>query len=208
MPRVEPHELSLKTVAEALSNSAITAIPPLRRPGYHVSGLLRATSDFSKGQLRVSDAYREPNNQSELADLPPGLLDWGHLWEAAARPVAEEVARNEGLVTTGPVRGIVEGIHGNADGLVLNADGNIHAILEFKFRFSDRTSPMYQEKWLRQTKAYCHMWGTRIVWFIVGHVRSRPPGGGACRYVVTYADSEIAETWTAMTAMRGRLEQE
>ena len=207
MPRVDQHELQLGAVADALT-ACIGEATPSRPPGWHVSGLMRATQDLGKGGLRVGDAYREPNNwDAELAALPPGLLGWGHLWEAAARPIAAQEAAARGLTTTGAVRGSVDGIHGSADGLVLTADGDVHAVLEFKFRFSDRTSPAYMEKWQSQTKAYCRMWQTRRVWFVVGYVRQKPPGGGAYLYEVVYTAAEIEAAWTALQGMRQHLEQ-
>jgi hypothetical protein len=182
-----------------------------RAPGWHLTALLDASTEMAKGKDIDPNDYwcsEEKTDGGDLADkLPPGLLEMGHLWEAAARPALVDYFQEKfNLMVTGPTQMERDGIVANADALAIG-QGRVAAIVECKFRYSADTDVKKQDKWMRQVKGYCHIWGTDLVYFAVGNVRSRPPGSGARIYMLQFTEKEIAENWQMLVNARTYLDK-
>ena len=182
-----------------------------RAPGWHLTALLNASTEMAKGKDIDPNDYwcsEDRTDGGDLADqLPEGLLDMGNLWEAATRPaLVAHFQEKFNLMVTGPTQMERDGIVANADALAIG-QGRVAGIVECKFRYSADTDPKKQDKWIRQVKGYCHIWGTDLVYFVVGNVRSRPPGSGARIYMIQFTENEIAENWQMLVNVRGHLDK-
>ena len=182
-----------------------------RAPGWHLTALLDASTEMAKGNDIDPNDYwcsEEKTDGGDLADqLPPGLLDMGNLWEAASRPALVDYFQEKfSLMVTGPTQMERDGIVANADALAIG-QGRVAGIVECKFRYSADTDVRKQDKWMRQVKGYCHIWGTDLVYFAVGNVRSRPPGSGARIYMLQFTEKEIAENWQMLVNAKTYLEK-
>ena len=160
MPTQYELEFPIEYVADRLAHAVGGTAPP-RAVGWHLSALLKASDELSRGREVDPWDYWCSEEQSDGGEEPlPGLFSMGNLWEAAARPALKDYFQAKfGLMVTGPVQLEREGIIANADALALG-QGKIAGIVEMKFRFSADTSAAKQDGWMRQAKGYCHMWGT------------------------------------------------
>ena len=182
-----------------------------RAPGWHLTALLDASTEMAKGKDIDPDDYWCSEDRTDggdlAAELPEGLLDMGNLWEAAARPaLVDHFAEKFNLMVTGPTQMERDGIVANADALAIG-QGRVAGIVECKFRYSAETDPKKQDKWMRQVKGYCRIWGTDLVYFAVGNVRQRPPGSGARIYMIQFTEAEIAENWQMLVNAREYLDR-
>ena len=184
-----------------------------RAPGWHVSSLIRASEELAKANTINPQDYWEGDSEVEREDqfdkATLGMMNMGRLWEEAIRPAFKLWAgREHGLFTQGPEQRELDGVVANCDGLVVEPGTDlIVAVMEAKFRFTDKTEPSKQERWMKQTKAYCRIWNTDSVWFVVGNVRQKPPSAGSRVYQVTFSQNEINENWALLMNTKSYLER-
>ena len=172
-----------------------------RDSGWHVTNLIEASDRLAKGLPTNPRWFRDPPEP----EVPEGLFEWGFLWESVARDwfwntrLTEEIAFN-----SHPDQHEKDGIIGNADGVIFHG-GDAQAIVECKLRFSRNEELL--DRWLQQTKAYCAIWETNRVYFLIGHIHSNPPGGKARLVTVDFTDQEIQENWTMLLNTKNHLER-
>ena len=196
MPTRIEVDFSIDYVADALAAFTGGASEP-RTVGWHMSSLIKASKELAKGRPVDPHYYycsEDSPDMDGLADsIPPGILSWGNVWEAASRPaLAKWCHERFGLDATGPVQMMKGGIIANADALALTPDGaSVVAVIECKFKFSHNTDPLLNDDWIRQIKGYCHMWETNMVWMAIGNVRQNATGWWISRlyyYIRTIRD--------------------
>ena len=209
MPERREIEFSLGAVADALAVAVGGQTAP-RQSGWHLTSILRAADEVANAKdVNPADYYEyhdgsgTDSSDDKFDATTLGMFAMGRLWEEASRPAFAEWCRARGEQAHPPEQRELDGIHANADGFVANADGYLVAIQESKFRFTHvDTDPLKQERWLRQVKGYCKIWGVNKVYFVVGNIRQRPPSAAARIYEITFDWEEIESNWRLISEVK------
>lgn len=99
---------------------------------------------------------------------------------------------------------IVDGIAVNCDGITASDSTYGSDVMEeFKYTHkSTKTGDEFLQEWLylHQGRAYCHCYGPRIERWHICHVRGDYKTFGPVfkQYVVSFTDSEVAQTWAML----------
>jgi hypothetical protein len=163
--------------------AALTVSPPRDHSKWHVSNLLKAADDISRG--RDQNLYASGGS-------PNGIMSMGRIWES----VVDVWLRDFAAVNSG---NYVPNVTLECDDIVASLDGMLYlptvgmAVSETKLRFTvNREIP---SRHLQQIKCYCHCLETRLVQMVVGHITSNPPAVTARLITLSLTAQEIAETW-------------
>lgn len=160
-------------------------IPPVRRPGLHLSGLLKYVATKSRITARLQEIEEE--------EFP---LRWlmGHAWEEFAASLYPDMVWQPGEQT--------EPLIMNADGLTI---GGENIIEEFKFNRSKKYSGpnLIGKKWLwmQQGLGMCLGYGTDLVrWHVLSAFEFPDPI--YTKYLIRFSDQEIREMQTIIDVNR------
>ncbi len=194
--------MEIATTPIPLSDIASQFDPHLpRTPGYHVTDLIRAQERMVKGKAIEEEGEFVEN----------GLMSWGRIWEASARPWLVEYCWALGFHFLPSQERVVDGLIGNLDGTTISRNSNYRneqtfAVIETKAT-TGNPDPHTKPNWIAQVKAYCYMENTTLAWFLVLHA----PRGGAPDYrcylhQVQFTKEELSEHWQSLQGTRDYLE--
>jgi hypothetical protein len=199
MPVLLAEQIVSIEFADLLTRTPIVrpARPPVRAEGAHQSDIL--------AHVAQKVGWLDPGERPE-EDMP---IIWcvGCAWEEWAASLYPDMEWQPGELTA-------DGISGNADGLTADP----LQIEEFKASYKSCGSlnpdtpppPDYflKEKkfqmWQHQGRAYCYLYGPRVVRWHVLHIRSdyKTFGPTYKQYIVEFTDAEVEQTWSMLVRFR------
>lgn len=199
MVLIEETEVKLE-LSDLLARTPIQRpkAPPHRSPGVHQSGVL-AYIAHSIGILKPDE--KDEEDASEY----PVLWALGQAWEEFCVSLYPDVDWQPGEETR-------DGISGSCDGLSFWEDESTTRIEEYKFTFKKvKTGDEFLKDdamwmWRHQGRAYCKLYGPRVVRWHVCHVRGDYKAFGPVykRYAVEFSDKEIDQTWSMLCNNRDK----
>lgn len=200
MPQITTIEYPLSQIVDAFD------APQDRKPGWHVTDLIRAAEDISKGK-------QVPNGGFPFDGDTSGMMSLGRMWEGVVREWLSSYALKMNMVAVFSEAIEEQEIIANLDGRVRELQAftsqtpmNI-AILEMKATTTADSNPLTKPKWISQVKAYCHMVGVNQVWFVVLHLPRRgAPTAKVYLHIVGFEDWEIEENWNMLISTKEYLE--
>jgi len=169
------------------------AKPSSRYPGAHQSDIL-AYIARKIGELKPGE---------ELEEDMPWRMAMGNMWEEFYFSLLPDSDWQPGEI-------VQDGIAVNADGITSGfpvgfiagqPDGRVETIIEEtkctekKFRTGDQF--LSEWMWMHQGRAYCYVYGPRIVRWTVMFYRGDYRGSGPIvgEYIVEFSDKEVQQTW-------------
>lgn len=193
--KVTHKEYPLAVVADSLDP------PQIRKPGWHVTNLIYEGLAISQGKRA----------QSFNAADDSGLMAFGNIWEAAARPWLEEYASYLGYdvvfpAQDNPLEAELDGVLGNMDACIY--DGRrLVAIVDMKSTTSNQPITN-KHQYLHQFKAYCYIEKVLEFWVLTLYVPHK--GKPEARFyvdVLEFEQEELDATWKLITDTREYLEK-
>lgn len=149
-------------------------VPPARRPGLHLSGLLKYVAHASRISARVAEVAEE--------EMP---LRWalGHAWEEFAASLYPYMIWQPGEMEDPVIM--------NCDGIEMRGDT---VVMEFKHNRSKKYSgaDLIKKKWLWmcQGMGYCIGYGAELVeWHVISTMEFPDPV--YTKYLVRFSDEEL-----------------
>jgi len=162
---------------------------------WHVSSLLKASRSIIKGKVAYSD--------SGPAEMP-SIAALGRIWESAMDCYMQRhMEERDGWFQPDMVLS-EDGICGSLDGLIDDPTWPTLAVYECKLRFTlNMDIPLDH---LRQVRAYCHLAGTTLVYYVSGHLSTAPPLAQAVLRVIRLTQESIKENWQGIVNTKKYLE--
>lgn len=187
--------VNLERVAD-LCALGIPRESPATRDGtlWHVTSLLRAGHSIVKGKDQYADSVEEES----------GIMSMGRIWETVVDCYMYDLAGRLGGLYVPDVTYTEDDICGSLDGVLAHPAFSEAIVCESKLRFTLREDIPLDH--LQQIRAYCHLAGTDLAYYISGHISTTPPFMRALLRILKFTPLSVSETWQGILNTKRYLE--